>query len=294
MSDDAFEYIIPLPDEKLEREARRLIGFDERYATIKADLRLLADLPAVEAWARKTYHALPPIFEVIGDRYPLFILEGDVGTGKTAFARCAASRLTKELQRDGNLFALSTRVRGKGAVGEASSGINAAFARVSTDLGKTKVVFLLIDEADSLVTSRAATHSHLEDKIAVNTIIQKVDDLRRHAGRFVVFLSTNRIDTLDAGVLRRAAAIETFERPNAQQRKDLLVQDLNGLGLENATIEQLAEMTGPHNDSPGFSFSDLRTRLLPRIVIAAYPERRITDADAIAAAAGLKPSPVVA
>jgi len=161
LSDDAFEYIVRLPDEKLEREAHRLIGFDERYARMKADLRLLADPAAVEAWARKTYQALPPIFEVIGERYPLFILEGDVGTGKTAFARCAASRLANELQRDGNLFALSTRVRGKGAVGEASSGINAAFARVAADLGKTKVAFLLIDEADSLVTSRGETHSHL-------------------------------------------------------------------------------------------------------------------------------------
>ncbi len=170
MSDDAFEYIVRLPDEKLEREAQRLIGFDERYARIKADLRLLADPAAVQAWARKTYQTLPPIFEVIGDRYPLFILEGDVGTGKTAFARCAASRLANELQRDGNLFALSTRVKKivpLPAVGEASSGINAAFARVAAELGKTKLAFLLIDEADSLVTSRGEIHSHLEDKIAV-------------------------------------------------------------------------------------------------------------------------------
>jgi len=107
-------------------------------------------------------------------------------------------------------------------------------------------------------------------------------------------LSTNRIDTLDAGVLRRAAALETFERPTVEQRKKLLVQDLDGLGLAPATIEQLVEVTGPVNGSPGFTFSDLRTRLLPRIVIAAYPERRITDADALAAAQGLKPSPVVA
>lgn len=293
MSDDAFEYIVRLPDERLEREAQRLIGFDERYARIKADLRLLADPGAVEAWARKTYQTLPPIFEVIGDRYPLFILEGDVGTGKTAFARCAASRLASELQRDGNLFALSTRVRGKGAVGEASSGINAAFARVAAELGKTKLAFLLIDEADSLVTSRGEIHSHLEDKVAVNTIIQKVDDLRRHGGRFVVFLSTNRVDTLDAGVRRRAAALETFERPTAEQRKKLLEQDLDGLGLAPATIEQLIAVTGAVNGSPGFTFSDLRTRLLPRIVVAAYPERRITDADALAAPEGLKASPVV-
>jgi len=293
LSDDAFEYIIPLPAEKLEREARRLIGFHERYARVRADLRLLADPAAVLAWGQKLYGEVPPICEVIGDRYPLFILEGDVGTGKTVFARCAASRLAMELQRDGNLFALSTRVRGKGAVGEASAGINAAFARVAAEVGKTKLAFLLIDEADSLVTSRGEAHSHLEDKIAVNTIIQKVDDLRRHGGRFVVFLSTNRIGTLDAGVLRRAAALETFERPTPDERKRLLVQDLEGLGLASATIDQLVQATGSSNGSPGYTFSDMRTRLLPRIIIAAYPDRRITDADALAATDGLKPSPVV-
>ena len=294
MSDDAFEYIIPLPDDKLEGEAERLIGFDARYGRIKADLRLLADPAAVVAWAKKTYGSVPPICEVIGDRYPLFILEGDVGTGKTVFARCAASRLSKELKRDGNLFALSTRVRGKGAVGEASSGINAAFARVAADVGKSKLAFLLIDEADSLVTSRGEAHSHLEDKIAVNTIIQKVDDLRSHGGRFIVFLSTNRIATLDAGVLRRAAAVETFERPTADERRKLLAQDLNGLDLAPATIAELVTLTGASNGSPAYTFSDIRTRLLPRIIIPAYPDRKITDADALAALDGLKPSPVVA
>lgn len=293
MSDEAFESVVVLPDEVLLDEAKTLVGFDRRYARLKVDVTLLADPAALEAWGKRAYGKVPPIVARVRHRYPLFLLEGDVGTGKTVFARCAAARLCADLDKSGNLYALSTRVRGSGHVGEASTRINAAFDRIVADLGKSRLGFLLIDEADSLVTSRGEAHSHLEDKVAVNTIIQKVDDLRRHGGRLVVFLATNRVATLDAAILRRAAAVETFERPDADERRELLAQDLDGLGLSAATLDAAVARSGARNGSPGHTFSDLRTHLLPRILASAFPDRRITDDDVLRALDAVKPSPVV-
>jgi hypothetical protein len=290
----AFELVVDLPDEAFDKETGTLLGFEPRYARVEKQLKLLSDPDGLRRWASDKYKGkMPPIFDLVGGQYPLFVLAGDVGTGKTVFAKCSASRMCNALKREGHFFALSTRVRGSGRVGEASTRINEAFDYITSQLGKNRLVFLLIDEADSLLAARSDEHNHLEDRVAVNTIIQKVDDLRRHGGRLVVFLATNRIDTLDPAILRRIAMHETFERPNDGERLELLTRDLAALGLTEAVIRAAAEQTGPQNGAPGFTYSDFRTRLLPRIVANAYPGRAISAADVADAVATVKPSPSI-
>jgi AAA+ superfamily predicted ATPase len=290
---DLFEYTVELPDAAINKTASTLIGFDERYDRIVKNLRLMSDPESLKAWSQQHYGSVTPIIERVSERYPLFILAGDVGTGKTAFARCAANRFAEHMKRPSTLFALSTRVRGEGRVGEASSRINSAFTIVHDALGKSKLCTILIDEADSLVTTRGEEHAHLEDKVAVNTIIQKIDDLRRHAGRLVAFLATNRLRTLDAAVMRRAASVEQFERPNTSERKQIFTLDLSGLQLSPDVIATAVEWTGPHDDTIGFTFGDIRTRLLPEILMQAFPDRKITGPDVLNALQKIKPSPVM-
>ena len=135
--------------------------------------------------------------------------------------------------------------------------------------------------------------SHHEDKVAVNTIIQKVDGLRRHSGRILVFLCTNREAALDPAIVRRAARTEQFERPIDQEREELFRRDLNGLGITDQTIRELVRLTGPQNGRPGFTFSDLRSKLLPDALCRAFPSRPLTGDDLILAAKEVRPSPAV-
>jgi len=67
---------------------------------------------------------------------------------------------------------------------------------------------LIIDEADSLAAKRNGGQSHHEDKVAVNTLIQKIDDVRRLEGRSLVILCSNRYESLDPAILRRAAYLK--------------------------------------------------------------------------------------
>lgn len=289
-----FEIEISLPDQRLLSQSERLIGFSARYRKIHQDLRLLIDKEGLEQWSKSTYGTRIGLLDSLFDRYPLVVFHGDVGTGKTATAEAAANTLAKELRRDAMLFKLSTRVRGSGNVGQMSMLVNQAFEVVAREAGKAKLSFLIIDEADSLAGSRSTNQSHHEDKVAVNTLIQKIDDSRRFAGRVLIFLCTNRFTALDPAIVRRAAYQEEFCRPSDSERRELLDLDCQGLGLSPAVLDEVVRLTGP-NGPHGltYTFSDIRTRLLPEALAQAYPTRKITAEDLVSALSKVAPSPSI-
>jgi AAA+ superfamily predicted ATPase len=288
-----FELELSLPDERLEQAARRLIGFEKRYDRIRRDLRLLGDPEELRKWSEAYHGQLLPLVESLRDRYPLVVFAGDVGTGKTVTAEAASDRLAREVRKPAMLFKLSTRVRGCGKVGQMSTLINQAFQVITREAGKTKLAFLILDEADSLAATRDTEQSHHEDKVGVNTLIQKVDDLRRFGGRVLVFLCTNRFAALDPAVVRRASRVELFERPDSGEREELLRMDCAGLQLSAASIREFVALTGPYTEPPrpGFTFSDLRNRLLPEALGYAFPDRKLTEEDILRAARTVAPSP---
>jgi len=289
-----FELEIPLPDARLKRQAQRLVGFKARYEKLHRDIRLLIDKDGLEKWSKKNYSVRLGLLDSLFDRYPLAVFHGDVGTGKTATAEAASDALARELGKDAMLFKLSTRVRGSGNVGEMSTLINQAFEIIGKEAGKAKLSFLIIDEADSLAASRSGTQSHHEDKVAVNTLIQKIDDVRRFGGRVLVIFCTNRLDALDPAILRRAAYIEEFLRPDDSERRELFNLDCDGLGLPASVIEELVGLTGPKGPHKlGFTYSDIRTRILPEALAQAYPTRRIERGDLVNAIARVVPSPTI-
>lgn len=288
-----FELELDLPNGKIATDTKRLVGFEKRYQRLHRDLRLLADPQELADWSKKFHHKQLPLCESVSERYPLVIFAGDVGTGKTATAEGACDRLAREGKKDAMLFKLSTRVRGSGKVGQMSTLLNEAFEVVARQAGKTRQAFLIIDEADSLASTRETAQSHHEDKVAVNTIIQKVDDLRRHNGRILVFLCTNRAAALDPAIVRRAARTEEFNRPNDHEREELFRMDLEGLNIKDQTIHELVRLTGAKDGQPGFTFSDLRSKLLPDALCRAFPTRALTGEDLIQAAKDVRPSPAL-
>jgi AAA+ superfamily predicted ATPase len=289
---ELFEVELELPNDRIQASSNRLVGFEDRYQRLHRDLRLLADPEELRGWSKKFHHKELAICHAVSDRYPLVIFAGDVGTGKTATAEGVCDRLARESRKEAMLFKLSTRVRGSGKVGQMSTLLNQAFDVVAKQAGKTRQAFLIIDEADSLAATRETVQSHHEDKVAVNTIIQKVDDLRRHSGRILVFLCTNRAGALDPAIVRRAARIEQFDRPTDSEREELFLMDLDGLNIKSDVIRELVRLTGPQDGRPGFTFSDLRSKLFPAALCRAFPTRALSSDDLVHAAKEVRPSPV--
>ena len=283
-----------LPDEGLSAKERTLLGFETRYGRVRNQLRLLLSMDELGAWNRKHHGGKLALCALVAEQYPLAIFHGDVGTGKTAMAECIANRLILESQtEDSVLFKLSNRVRGSGKVGEMGTLLAEAFQNVVKAAGRGRRAVLVIDEADSLAAARSQDHSHHEDKVAVNTLIQGIDDLRRHGGRIVVILCTNRASVVDPALQRRAAIIEEFKRPSAEERRQLLAMDLGVLPLTESELGILVESTGAPKGQPGWTYSDIRTRLYPAALALAFPDGPLRFDHLRTIAAAMKPSPVV-
>jgi AAA+ superfamily predicted ATPase len=85
-------------------------------------------------------------------------------------------------------------------------------------------------------------------------------------------MCTNRLGALDPAIRRRAAATFIFERPNEEQRRALLEPILEELGFTAHQIQSLVTGTGlSHGRKYGYTYSDLTQRLLPGLLLAAYP-----------------------
>ena len=232
----------------------------------------------------KYYEGRPKLLDKVLRRPPLIILAGDVGTGKTQLAESVGDPIARELGIDVTLFPVSLSARGTGRVGEMTKLISSAFEYVLREAEKFKNsknnspragVILLIDEADALAQSREMAQMHHEDRAGVNSFIRGIDRIANSRVPAVVIMCTNRLSAIDPAVRRRAAEIIEFARPNKEQAKSVL-SILSDVGLSDAEISELADIaTNINNNGVGFTYSDLTQRLMPAIVLNAYPENPI-------------------
>ena len=215
-------------------------------------------------------------------------------------ARSFGSEVAKLSRVRIELYALSLNTRGSGAVGEMTRLISNAFSQVKESVSRTRGddgkagrgIILLIDEADALAQSREAAQMHHEDRAGVNALIRGIDDIAENRLPAVVVMCTNRLEAIDPAVRRRAAAVFPFARPERAQRFAVLQTGLAGGGFTNADLEQLADATGSGGERDhGFTYSDLTQRLIPALVLDAFPERPLEISRALEVAASLEPTP---
>ncbi len=297
-SNDLFEPVLEFPDEDAQRWYASLVGLDivkERLVK-EAIIRLAPDRLA--DWSRRHHGQVVPAAAALLDRPPVFILAGDIGTGKTALAESFGDPLARAVGIPVFTYRLSLATRGTGLVGEITTLVRDAFATVvaeakrATQTGKARSAFILvIDEADALAQSREQGQMHHEDRAGVNALIRGIDEFARDRMPAVIVLCTNRLDAIDPAVQRRSAEPFLFTRPNASQREAVLRTYTIGTDTNDADIAELVALTGSHDGTPGFTYSDLTQRLVPTAVLAAFPDAPLTAAGLLAAARETRPTP---
>jgi AAA+ superfamily predicted ATPase len=125
----------------------------------------------------------------------------------------------------------------------------------------------------------------------VNAFIRGIDRIAESQVPAVALMCTNRLSAIDPAVRRRAAEIIQFSRPNKEQAKSILTI-LSDVGLSDEEISRLSDIaTRETENGVGFSYSDLTQRLLPEIVLTAYPERPVRFRDISQIIESMSPTP---
>lgn len=299
--DELFEQRLTYPDVDAQSRLAGLVGVDEQKDRLRKILAMLVNPQGLHDWARRHHEGARRITDLVLRRPPLVVLAGDVGSGKTELAETIGDAVARQEGIDVTLLPLSLSTRGQGRVGQMTQLLSAAFehavaiaTRLRSTSGRARgALILLVDEADALAQSREATQMHHEDRAGVNAFIRGVDRIATAKVPAAVIMCTNRLTALDPAIRRRAADVLTFARPNDDQRRALLSQTLDGIGLDRRVIDALVEATGPQEGvrDYGFTFSDLTQRLLPSIVLDAYPTQPVRGGRAVEIAKSITPTP---
>ena len=279
MATDLLSPVVSFPNARAATRLAQLVGLDDHIETLTRDFRLIFDPQLVETWSQRLYGARLPIIHTVQETVPLVVFQGDVGTGKTALAETIGQRIAEDGGFGVHLVKLSTQVRGTGYVGEMGTLLGDSFKEVERIWErKSEPILLIIDEADSLLTTRDADWQHHEDKSGVNTILQHLDSYRESQAQVAVIAITNRGSVIDPAVRRRATAILLFERPNIDQCRTLL-QRLFGPAFSDKEFALLMEAVNEKLCAPShtpYTFSDLTLRFaVPAVREAVWNERKL-------------------
>ncbi len=297
-TENFFDEVIELPDPDMDRQFNELVGLDDFRNLLIKKGRLLLNPKLLGDWSQKHHGTQLGCVEVFQRQPPLILFSGDVGTGKTTLADSFGDPIARNERIKITVLRLSLITRGRGAVGEMTYLISRAFEEVEALAAKgsapgkksTAAVILVIDEADALAESRAVEQMHHEDRAGVNALIRGIDRLTRKRLPVLVVLCTNRHGAIDPAVVRRAAAHHRFERPNLEQRAYLLRTALDGI-FTDAEVRELAEIIGPAEGRKyGYTFSDITQRLLPSLLLEAFPDKPITFDLAVSVAQKIAPT----
>ncbi|OLU26462.1 AAA family ATPase [Pseudomonas sp. PA27(2017)] len=298
--DELFERRVIYPDFEPQERLARLVGLDEQKQRLTNILGLLVNPFGLTEWAERHHPNAKGLLDSVLRRPPLVVLSGDVGSGKTELAETIGDAVARQEGIDITLYPLSLSTRGQGRVGEMTQLISAAFDYTVEAAEKLKsasskargAIILLVDEADALAQSRESAQMHHEDRAGVNAFIRGIDRLASSRLPAAVIMCTNRLNALDPAVRRRAAEVLSFTRPNDEQRRYLFQSQLGALGLGDDVIGQLVKLTGERGQGvPGFTFSDINQRLIPSIILAAYPRNPVDARTALLTAHNMIPTP---
>jgi SpoVK/Ycf46/Vps4 family AAA+-type ATPase len=298
--EELFEHRMNYPDVGARDRLNHLVGLDEQKSRLTKILGLLVHSDGLKLWAKNHHPGASGVLSMVLSRPPLVVLAGDVGSGKTELAETIGDAVARQEKIDITLFPMSLSTRGQGRVGEMTQLLSAAFDYTIAEAGKLKdasgkargAVILLVDEADALAQSREAAQMHHEDRAGVNAFIRGIDRIGKGHLPAAVIMCTNRLGALDPAVKRRAADILIFKRPDKDQRHTVLDAPLRQLGFSKSQVEAIVAVTGAQKGRDyGFAFSDLTQRLLPAIVLDAYPTNPVNPTRALEIARRMIPTP---
>ncbi len=113
----------------------RVLGLDDAKDRLTKEAMMRLKPSSLEDWSRRHFKTVIPALQFFQRRPPLFILAGDVGTGKTELGETLGDAVSRKAGIPILLHSLSLTARGTGAVGEMTRRISAAFGMIKSQAG---------------------------------------------------------------------------------------------------------------------------------------------------------------
>jgi AAA+ superfamily predicted ATPase len=123
---------------------------------------------------------------------------------------------------------------------------------------------------------------HHEDKAGLNTVPQRLDNLRLTRLPLAAVIITNRPDALDPAIRRRAELGLRFRRPDDQTRAEIIRTSVPELEISNQQMAKLLRLTGEQEEKTvgmPFTATDITDRLLPGALRVAFQEQRVLQVE---------------
>jgi transitional endoplasmic reticulum ATPase len=215
---------------------------DVKWSEIGGLSQVKKELQEAVEWPLK----YPDLYKAIGYSMPRgILLYGPSGTGKTLLAKAVAT------ESEANFIAIRGPELLSKWVGESERGIREVFRRAR----QAAPCIIFFDEVDAIAPTRGMGGDSMVTERVVSQLLTELDGIQSLQG-VVVLAATNRIDIVDAALLRagRFDKVVMIPMPEKESRKQILEIHMRGKPISKEVKEdatRLIELT------EGFSGADI-------------------------------------
>jgi pachytene checkpoint protein 2 len=158
----------------------------------------------------------------------LIVLSGPPGTGKTTLARGLANQVAKTLGQV-RYLQLDAHALGSASLGKSQKEVSKIFQHTIPEFAAISPTIVLLDEVETLAADRqkmSLDANPIDAHRATDAALAGIDLLCRKHRNTLLIATTNYPKAVDRALLSRADWIEDIGPPNAEARKEIILDSL--------------------------------------------------------------------